>query len=174
MAISDVFVDLGVSRLARLRRSTVEERNERRTIFENASNVALVDSLLEDAVTICRRGPTVDEVSVHAVTGSVALGKDPCRSNGVEGEVLNFVNDLVEQHGQVNGMRRRASTSVNTSRRPGHVRSVVGRIQILAVPAGSEVDLSTHAARAVVLKKVVSLEPFGVVCGFRSATETDV
>lgn len=174
VAITDVLIDLGVGRLTRLSGSTVEERNEGRTVLEDASYIALIDSLLQDAVTIGSSGPTVDEVSVHTVTGSVALGIDPRRSDGVEGELLNLVDDFVKQHGQVDGMRRRTSASVNASRRPGHVGHVIGGVQILTIPAGSEVDLSTHATRAVVLEEVVSLKPFRVVGCLRTTTKTDV
>jgi hypothetical protein len=144
VTISDIFVDLGVGRLARLCGCTVKERNERRTVLENASHITLVDSLLKDAVAVGISGPTVDEISVHAITGCIALSKDPCGSIGVEGEVLNFVDDLVEQHRQVDGVRRGTGSAIDTSGWPGHVGSVVRGVQVLSIPARTEINLSAH------------------------------
>jgi hypothetical protein len=38
----------------------------------------------------------------------------------------------------------------------------------------TEIDSRPHPSRAIMLEEVVSLEPFRVICGLRSATETNV
>lgn len=174
MTVSDVLVDLGVGRLAGLGRGGVKERNKRRTVLEHTTDITLIDCLLKDAVAVGGSGPAVDEVAVHTITGGITLRVDPGGTVGVEGELLNFVDDFVEEHWQVDRVRRGAGAAIDTSRGPCHVRCMIRGIQILAIPARPEVDLSSHASRAVVLEKVISLEPFGVVGGFRATSEAHV
>jgi hypothetical protein len=58
----------------------VEERNERRAILQVSTDtvvlVTLVDSLLENVGTVDKRRPTVDEIGVETVTGSISIGPD--------------------------------------------------------------------------------------------------
>lgn len=63
----------------------------------------------------------------------------------------------------MNRVRVRAVSAVVVLNRVGHVRLVVGRVKVLAVPARGEEDLSTHTVGAVMAEEVGALSPVGVV-----------
>jgi hypothetical protein len=66
-------------------------------------------------------------------------------------------------------------TTVDTSRRPGHVRSMIVRIEVDTIPTVREVDLSSDTLRTVVVgEKVVSLIPVGVSSMSTRVIETDI
>lgn len=128
VTVTNVLVDLCVSGLTCASGGAVQERNEGRTVGKHTTNFALVDSLLQDVGTVDQTRPAVDEISVETVTTGITLSKDPSSAVVVVWEVLNVVNDFVEQHRQMNRVGRRAGSSIDTSRRPGHVRDMIGRI----------------------------------------------
>jgi hypothetical protein len=168
VAETNVLVNLVVLRLACRSSSAVKVWDEGRAVVQFAANtvvvVALVKSLLEDIGAVDVSGPAVDKVAVEPVARGVAVGEDPGGIRGVvEGEVLDVVDELVEEGDEVDGVSRRAvTTAVGSSGGVGHVRGVVRRVEVDAVPARREVDLHAHSGRAVVVEKVVPLGPVRV------------
>ena len=63
----------------------------------------------------------------------------------------------------MDGVRGRAVATVEILDRVGHVRLVVGRVQVNTIPAGGEEDLRAHSIGAVVIEKVRTLRPVRVV-----------
>ena len=60
-------------------------------------------------------------------------------------------------------VRGRAVTTVEVLDRVGHVRLVVGRVEVDTIPAGGEEDLRAHSVGAVVVEEVRTLRPVRVV-----------
>jgi hypothetical protein len=158
----------------------VEERNERRTILQVSTDtvvlVTLVDSLLKNVGTVDERRPAVDEIGVETVTGSISIGPDKGRvGTVVECESLDLKDEFIEQRDEVNRVGSGTITTVDTSRWPGHVRSVIVRIEINTIPTVGEVDLSSDTLRTVVVgEERVPLIPIGVTSVSTRVLETDV
>jgi hypothetical protein len=178
---TDVLVDQRVLGLTAIRRGAVDETGKGRAELEVTADavveVALVDSLLEYVGSVDESRPAVEEVTVETVAGGVSVGPDPGRGpSGVEGELLDLEDELVEELDDLDGVAGRTVTTavVVTVGRPGHVRPVIGRVQVLAVPAGGEVDLGTHTVRAVVGEEVVALRPCRITLVAVAVVETDV
>lgn len=65
----------------------------------------------------------------------ISVGKDPRGgSGGVEREVANGKDKLVKQRDEVNRVGRRAVATLVVIDGVGHVRFVVGRVQVDTVP----------------------------------------
>ena len=65
----------------------------------------------------------------------------------------------------MNRVRIGAVTTVEVLDWAGHVRLVVRRVELHAIPARREEDQCMHAVREIVVDEVVSLSPVGVVIG---------
>jgi len=126
--------------------------------------VTLVDSLLKNVGTVDKRRPTVDEIGVKTVTGSISIGPCPGRVGTiVESETLDLEDEFVEQRDEVDRVGSGTITTVDTSRWPGHVRSVIIGIEVDTIPTIGEVDLSSNTLRTVVVgEERVPLVPVGV------------
>jgi hypothetical protein len=122
---------------------------------------ALVHSTLQ-SVTL----PTEDVVTVLSVTGGVTHGKDEGLA-AISGpwqvvERLGVPNGLEEEQRHAGGVGRRAvsvhqddtSIVVNTSLEESHVARVVGRVEVLPVPARREEDVGTDTSRALLVGEV--------------------
>jgi hypothetical protein len=73
-------------------------------------------------------------------------------------------DDLVHQLGDPDGVRRRAVSAQakevgGAARGVGDVRPVVGAVEILAVPAGGEVDVGADTTLADILGQMLGIEP---------------
>lgn len=90
--------------------------------------------------------PTRDKVPVEPVSGGITVSQDPIDSSsgGVEGELSDRVDELVEQLGIGDRVRSGAVASVQTAGSPSHVRLVIGAVE-LSVTALPEVDLHPHS-----------------------------
>jgi hypothetical protein len=158
----------------------VEERNERRTILQVSTDtvvlVTLVDSLLKNVGPVDKRRPTVDEIGVETVTGSISVSPDEGRvGTVVESEPLNLKDEFVEQRDEVDRVGSGTITTVDTSRWPGHVRPVIVGVEINTVPTVGEVDLSSDTLRTVVVgEERVPLIPVGITSVSTRVLETDV
>lgn len=123
-------------------RHTVQDSSDSQTSI----TVTSLDSRLEDidTVTIVMR-PTRDKVSVESISCGITVSQDPIDSSGsgVEGELSDGVDKLVEQLGIGDRVRSGAVSSVQTARSPGHVRLVIGAVE-LSITALPEVDLHPH------------------------------
>jgi hypothetical protein len=123
-------------------RHTVQDSSDSQTSI----TVASLDSRLEDVdtVTIVVR-PTRNKVPVEPVSGGITVSQDPVDSSGsgVEGELSDRVDKLVEQLGIGDRVRSGAVSSIQTAGSPGHVRLVIGAVE-LSVTALPEVDLHPH------------------------------
>lgn len=139
-------------------------------------DVALVDSSLKNVGTVDKRRPAVDEIGVKTVTGSISISPRPSRVGAIVVlESLDLEDEFVEQRDEVNRVGSRAITSVDTSRWPGHVRSVIVRVEVDTVPTVWEVDLSSDTLRTVVVgEETVSLIPVGVTPMGTRVFETDI
>lgn len=88
-------------------RGVIEERDEGRAVFQVAADtivgVTLLNGVLQDVSAIgIERRPTIEEVGMKTVASGVAVRKDPCGlPGGVEGELLNFKDELVEERDEV-------------------------------------------------------------------------
>ena len=66
-------------------------------------------------------------------------------------------------------------TTVDTSRRPGHVRSMIVRIEVDTIPTVWEVDLSSDTLRTLIVgEEAVSLIPVGVSSMSTRVFKTDI
>jgi hypothetical protein len=102
--------------------------------------------------------PTVDEVTVESESSRVTLSKDERLSAAVPHatEVTDIVVDLVEDGDQMNRVRVGALAAVVAATNGvRHVRLVVSRIKVDAIPARGEEDLSTETIGAVLSRKTV-------------------
>jgi hypothetical protein len=166
--------------LTRVGGVVVEERNERRTILQVSTDtvvlVTLVDSLLKNVGTVDKGWPTIDKVGVETVTSSISIGPDKGRVGAVvECESLDLEDEFVEQRDEVYRVGSGTITTVDTSRWPCHVRSVIVRIEIDTVPTVGEVDLSSDTLRTVVVgEERVPLIPVGVASVSTRVLETDI
>jgi len=179
VAETDILVDVEVLGLASGCRRSVENWLEWFTVAEDTSDSivtrTLVDGLLEETRTVVVCGPTVDEVSVHTVTGRVTVREDPRRvTTLVVREVLDSIDELVEERDESNGVGGRTLTTIDTSRWPGHVGYVVGRVKVDTVPTRTEEDLRSHTVGTVMVEKVVSLRPLWIARVAACVIETDV
>jgi hypothetical protein len=178
--ITNVFVDDRVLGLTSISSIAVEERNERRTILQVTANtvvdVAFVDSSLKDVGTVDKRWPTVDEIGVKTVTGSVTIGPYESRIvTAVELEILDVEDEFVKERDEVNRVGSRTVTTINTTRWPGHVRLVIIGIEVDTVPTVGEVDLSSNTLGTVVVgEEAVPLIPVRVTLVLARVVETNV
>jgi len=140
----------GRSELAKIGRTSIEDGQELAgSGITLPSSVVLVVALIN---SILKGGniPAVLEVSVEGEASRVtsspnegpSLGLSPARS-----KVLNVPGDLVEEFHHINGVIRRAG-SVIEPRHESSVALVIGRVEILAVPASRHVDASLEASLA--------------------------
>ena len=166
--------------MTRVSSVVVEEGNERRTILQVPTDtvvlVTLVNSLLKNVGTVDKRRPTVDEIGVKTVTGSISISPSPCRVGSVvESESLDLEDEFVEERDEVDRVGSGTITTIDTSRWPGHVRSVIIGIEIDTIPTVGEVDLSSNTLRTVVVgEERVPLIPVGVTSVGTRELETDV
>ena len=106
--------------------------------------------------------PSVREVAVVPITGRVAVGENP----GTRAPIIELVDGdehLVKEGHEVDGVAVGAITVVEVLDGVRHVRLVIGGVQVHAVPAGREEDLSAHAIRTVVVEEVGAFCPVRVV-----------
>lgn len=116
--------------------------------------VAVVDRTLEHTVF-----PAVVEVCVVPVPGGITVrkykglvGVHRLRTNLVE--LAGVPVELHEDTGEVDGILGvQAVAAIRASRAESNVGLVVGRVDVLAVPAAGEVDLRADAGRALLLGK---------------------
>lgn len=130
--------------------------------------VAVLDGVLQDGDV-----PAVLEVAVEGKTGGVTRGDDVRALTPVV-VALGGDDHLVEETDEVHGVRGRAGTGVVVVDGVGHVRLVVGAVDVLAVPAHREEDLHTDTILALVdVREVhvrtlcvrgVARDSTGVVC----------
>jgi hypothetical protein len=178
--VTNVFVDDRVLGLTSVGSVVVEERNERRTILQVSTDtivlVALIDSLLKNVGTVDERRPTVDEIGVETVTGGISVGPSPGGlGTVVELEALNLEDEFVKQGNEVDRVGSGTITTIDTSRWPCHVRSVIVRVEVDTIPTIGEVDLSSDTLRTVVVgEETVSLIPVGVSSVGTRELETDI
>lgn len=160
--------------------STVDQTSERRAVLEIASDaivlVAFVDRPLEHVGPIDQCRPAVQEICMKTVARRITIGEDPGGSaRGVEGEVLDVENELVEELHDLDRVAGRAITVTITVTigRPCHVRFVVGRVKVYSIPAVREVDLSAHTIWAVVVEERIPLSPLRVALVSTGIVEAD-
>jgi hypothetical protein len=140
----DGFVD-GRSDDTSRRLSAGEEIEDRAISDETRVVVAGVGSLLQN-VDI----PTVEEITVEPVASGITLSEN----EGLGGTVPpvktgSGVDDFVEDGDHVNRVSCRArAVVVRVLGRVGHVRLVVGRVEVHTIPAGGEEDLGAQAVGA--------------------------
>jgi hypothetical protein len=138
-------------------RHTVQDSSDSQTSI----TVASLDSRLEnvDTVTIVVR-PTRNKVPVEPVSGGITVSQDPVDSSGggVEGELPDRVDKLVEQLGIGDRVRSGAVASIQTAGSPGHVRLVIGTVE-LSVTALPEVDLHPHSITGNLEERVPLVVP---------------
>ena len=67
-----------------------------------------------------------------------------------------------EDRDEVDGVRIRALSGVECSRWVGHVRLVIGAVEVDTVPASGEENLGTHTVGTVVIEEVGTLGPIGI------------
>jgi hypothetical protein len=158
----------------------IEQRSKRRTILQVSTDtvvdVAFIDSSLKNVGTVNKRRPTVDEVGVKTVTGSVTVRPDPSRvGTVVVGETLGLEDEFVKERDKVNRVGSRTITTVDTSRWPGHVTSMIIGIEVNSIPTVGEVDLSSDTLRTLVVREErVSLVPIRVSSVGTRKLETDI
>jgi len=136
----------------------------------------LIDSLLKNVGTVDKRRPTVDEIGVETITSSISICPDKGRvGTVVESEALDLKDEFVEQRDEVDRVGSGTITTVDTSRWPSHVRSVIVRIEINTIPTVGEVDLSSDTLRTVVVgEERVPLIPVGITSVGTGVLKTDV
>lgn len=124
------------------------EEFENRAVGDEAAVVgAFVDGSLEEIDV-----PAVDEIAVHSVAGWVTHGEDERLARAVPHvcELVGVVKDLEKEGDEVDGVGSRAWTAVvGPALRVRHVGLVIGRVEVDAVPAGGEEDLSAETIGAV-------------------------
>jgi hypothetical protein len=150
--IPDVFTDEVVLRGTSVGSSAVQVGNEDWTVGEFTTDPVPIASrtVLDggfqdvDTFTIIVR-PTGDEVSMETVPCGITVSEHPVDGSrgGVEGELSDGVDELVEHLGVGDGMRSGAISTIHTTRGPSHMRLMVGTIE-LSVPALTEIDLEPH------------------------------
>lgn len=101
MTVTDVLVYLWIGRLTSTGSSFVEEGNESRAVGKNTTDFTVVNSFLQDVGTVDQTRPAVDEITMETVTARITLSKDPGGNVVVVRELLDIVDDLVEEHRQV-------------------------------------------------------------------------
>lgn len=69
-------------------------------------------------------------------------------------EIIDREHNLVEERDEADRVSRRAFSAINTIG-VGHMRLVIGRIQVLSVPAAGEENLKTESIIAVLGGKLV-------------------
>jgi hypothetical protein len=88
---------------------------------------------------------------------------------------LNFKDEFVKQRDEVDRVGSGTITTVDTSRWPGHMRSVIVGVEVDTIPTVGEVDLSSDTLRTVVVgEERVPLIPIGVTSVSTRVLETDV
>jgi hypothetical protein len=125
------------------------QSNELTLKFTEELASALSDGSLEGGLL-----PAVEEVGMEAETGGVTHREDPVVFASLEVELAGVVDVLVEQENGLDGVSRGAFTSIRVTDWVGHVRLVISRVEILAVPARREVNLETETIRAVLLREL--------------------
>jgi hypothetical protein len=135
------------------------------TAVERAIGVAraVVDNLLED--TTC---PSIEEVTVVSVATAITMRVD----EGLVGPhgLVPFVGEVRSTQVHLHENPRQsyrifgvfAATLVSAIRRERDVGSVVGRVDILAVPAHREVDLRTNTRGTLLLGQLIVSSGFAV------------
>lgn len=96
--------------------------------------------------------PSVQEISVEAVSSSIAIGKDKLPSHRLiytVGPVENFKKQSWNRNGMTGWTR-----AIVDARDIRNVRGV-RQIEVLTIPAGLEIDLCAHAVDAVGVEHVV-------------------
>ena len=155
---ADGFVDDAGLEDTCIRRLLVEVRGERGTVHDVPVRVgAVVDGVLEEIDV-----PTVLEVAVVSVARGVSVGEDPS-AGSPEVEVVHGDQHLVEERDELDGVGVRTVAAVEVLDRIGHVRLVVRRVDVLAVPAGGEEYLGAQSIGTAVIEEVRTLGPVGVV-----------
>ena len=100
--------------------------------------------------------PAVHEVAVQSVTGRVAVGEDEAATVVFGVECFWLEPDLIEDRNEMVWVCRWAAAIVDAVR-VGHVGLVIWRVEVYAIPAGREKDLSPEAIRAVGVGESCSL-----------------
>jgi hypothetical protein len=114
--------------------------------------VASVNNALENTVV-----PSVEEVCVISVSGSVTVGEDKwlVGLHGLRAELVEIGGgpvDLEEDTGKTDReIGVRALSAVRSSGSVSNVRLVIRRVEVLSIPAAGEVDLRTNTRWAVLL-----------------------
>ncbi|KAB8360918.1 hypothetical protein FH972_024650 [Carpinus fangiana] len=127
---------------------SVGDNVEEAAVLHNAGVVgASLDGLLQEAFL-----PSLLEVTVITKTGWVAVGDDKLAS--LASELLGVPDGLEEDRGcaSLKALRASATHDLVGVR---HMALVVGRINILAVPAGGEHELETNTVLAFSVKEVL-------------------
>jgi hypothetical protein len=152
--------------LASIDLRVIEELEDVAVLNDTAQVGALGDSLLEGWYI-----PAVDEVSVVSVTSLIAVGEDKgvLAIDKLVGELRGIPDNLVEEGDEALGVRVGANAVVDAIR-VGHVRLVVGRIEVLAIPARWEEDLGTETVGAVDVGDLVGLLGVGSKAGKADGT----
>jgi hypothetical protein len=107
--------------------------------------------------------PPVDKIAVEPVACRVSLGEDEGVLVAIPFSVkfASIVEDFKEDGDQMDGKLGWARTRISVfANRITHVRLVIGSVEVLAVPAGWEEDLSTKTSGALVVGDAVG---FGLV-----------
>jgi hypothetical protein len=89
---------------------------------------------------------------VESVSSGITHGKDKGLAISIPhvGKLVDVVQDLVEEGNHVNRVRGRARSVIGgTAAGVGHVRLVIGRVEVHTIPAGWEEDLGTETVGAV-------------------------
>ena len=92
--------------------------------------------------------PAVHEVAVQSVTGRVTVREDKTATIIYDVELIYAKQNLKEDGDKMARVRGRTATVVNAVR-VRHVGLVIGRVQVYAIPARGEKDLSPEAIWAV-------------------------
>lgn len=115
---------------------------------------ALVDSLLKE-VNI----PAIHKITMKAVPSGITHRPHERLRRAIPhvGEFAGIPDDLIEDRDEMDWVRGWTRAAVVGADGIGHVRLVIGRIEVLAIPAGRKENLRADTIRTVVGGKATGL-----------------
>ena len=127
------------------------ELKHRAILNATAVTCALIDGRLQDVFF-----PSHDEITVSTIASRVTLRPDERLRVAVPliRKLVGFPDNLIEEGNQVDWEVWRAGAGIIGVGRIRHMGDVVGRVEVLSIPAGWEKDLSTETIGAIVVGEV--------------------